>query len=107
MSEDETIRFTPNAAAWVTAGPAPPMPGAIRHSYGLKVRDHSLGTAISLLMQSMPYALARFGILLGYSIACIVWLVVAFGGAAWLGAHIASAFGLVWLVGCLVVVGWV
>jgi hypothetical protein len=52
-------------------------------------------------MQSLPYALARFGILLGCAIACIVWIVVAFGGAAWLGNHIASAFGLVWLLLCL------
>ncbi len=102
MSDDDTIRFVPNPGAWSS-----PPPAAVRHSYRLQVRDHGLGTAIGLLMQSMPYALARFGILLGYSIACIVWLVIAFGGAAWLGTHIASAFGVVWLVGCLVAVGWV
>ena len=50
---------------------------------------------------SLPYALARFGILLGCAIACIVWIVVAFGGAAFLGNHIASAFGFVWLLICL------
>lgn len=57
-------------------------------------------------MQSAPYALARFGIELGFAIGGIVWLVVTFGGSAWLGTHIASAFGWVWLVGCLVGVGW-
>src|SRR6185312_6549592 len=57
-------------------------------------------------LQSLPYALARFGILLGCSILGIIWLVVAFGGAAWLGAHIAGVFALVWLVGCLAAVGW-
>ena len=56
------------------------------------------GQAISLLMRSLPYALARFGILLGCAIACIIWIVIAFGGAAFLGNHIAGAFGFVWLL---------
>ena len=58
-------------------------------------------------MRSLPYALARFGILLGCAVVCIVWLVVAFGGAAWLGTHIAGAFGFVWLMLCLVGAGFV
>ena len=57
-------------------------------------------------MRSLPYALARFGILLAYTLASIVWLVVTFGGAAWLGTHIAGAFGVVWFVICIVGVGW-
>jgi hypothetical protein len=81
-------------------------PQPIRHSYGLVVRDHGLGTAFGLLMKSLPYAVARFGILLAWSIACIIWMVVAFGGAAFLGTHIAGAFGIVWLVACVVGVGW-
>lgn len=104
MSDDETMRFVPNAGVW--SSPAAAVPNPIRHSYGLRVRDHGLGAAVGLLLQSLPYALARFGILLGCSILGIIWLVVAFGGAAWLGAHIAGAFALVWLVGCLVAVGW-
>ena len=109
MSDDETIRFTPSAGAWgVPPAPTPaaPAPSAVRHGYQLAVHDHGLATAIGLLLQSLPYALARFGILLGYSVACIVWIVVAFGGAAWLGNHIAGAFGVVWLLLCLVGVGW-
>ena len=99
MSDDNTIRITPTApsSAWATA--AAPQP--VRHGYGLMVRDHGLGTAMSLLVQSLPYALARFGILLACAVVCIVWIVVAFGGAAWLGNHIASSFGIVWLVLCL------
>ena len=54
----------------------------------------------------MPYAFARFGILLAYSVACIIWIVVAFGGAAWLGTHIAGAFGILWFVLCVVGIGW-
>jgi hypothetical protein len=95
MSDDSTIRITPGSSAW-GAAPAP-----IRHTYPLAVRDHGLAQAISLLMQSLPYALARFGILLGCAIVCIVWIVVAFGGAAFLGTHIAGAFGFVWLLICL------
>ena len=100
MSDDNTIRIPPGSASWTTAA-AP-----VRHTYPLAVRDHGLATAISLLMQSLPYALARFGILLGYAVGCIVWIVVAFGGAAWLGNHIAGAFGFVWLLICLVGIGY-
>ena len=82
------------------------VPPPVRHSYGLTVRNHGLMTAFGLLIRTMPYAFARFGILLAYSVACIIWIVVAFGGAAWLGTHIAGAFGVVWFVLCVVGVGW-
>jgi hypothetical protein len=103
MSDDNTVRAVPGTSAW---GAAAPMPSLVRHAYPLAVRDHGLAEAISLLMQSLPYALARFGILLACAVACIVWIVVAFGGAAWLGSHIASAFGVVWLLICLVGAGF-
>lgn len=95
---DDTIRMTPGTSAW---GAAP-----VRHTYPLAVRDHGLVQSMSLLMGSLPYALARFGILLGCAVACIVWIVVAFGGAAFLGNHIASAFGFVWLLLCLGAAGF-
>ena len=80
---------------------------AIPHSYPLAVRGAGLGTAISLMLRSLPYALMRFGVLLIYSLATIVWLAAMAGGAAWLGAHVASAFSLVWVIGCLAVGGGV
>jgi hypothetical protein len=99
MSEDDnTIKVTPGAGAWTTPPSPPP---AVRHTYPLAVRDYGLASAVSLLVQSLPYALARFGILLGCAVACIVWIVIAIGGAVWLGSHIAGVFGLVWLVICL------
>ena len=104
MSDDHTIRIVPGASAWGTSVPGVTLrvpPPDVRHGYPLLVRDQGLATAISLLMQSLPYAIARFGILLGCTVACIVWIVVAFGGAAWLGTHIAGAFGLAWLLVCL------
>ena len=74
--------------------------------YPLAVRDHGLATAVGLLVQSMPYALARLGVELAFSVGGIVWLIVTFGGAAWLGTHVAQAFGWVWFIGCVVSVGW-
>jgi hypothetical protein len=88
----------PEPSAWA----APP----VHHSYGLAVRSHGLGTAFGLLMRTMPYAFARFGILLAYSAACIIWMIVAFGGAAWFATHVAGAFAILWFVLCVVGVGW-
>ena len=98
---DPIAGAVPEPSAWSSTPPPP-----IRHSYSLTVRDHGLGTAIGLLLKSMPYAFARFGILLGYSVACIIWMVVAFGGAAWFGTHVAGAFGVLWFVLCVVGIGW-
>jgi hypothetical protein len=97
---DERASFAPDPNVWTN------VPPPLRHSYGLSVRNHGLGTATGLLFKSLPYAFARFGILLAYAVACIIWIVVAFGGAAWLGAHVAKAFGLMWFVLCVVGVGW-
>jgi hypothetical protein len=48
----------------------------------------------------------RFGVLLTFSLACVVWLVVTIGGAVWTAAHVAGVFGLTWFVGCVAVAGW-
>ena len=96
----------PAGSPWL-AGVVPELPPrAARHSYPLAVRDAGLAAALRLLGQSLPYALARFAVLLGFAIGCILWLIVTFVGAAWLGTHVASAFGWVWLIACLVGVGW-
>jgi hypothetical protein len=107
MSSDDAMPNTPPPSVWTTpsAGP-PPVFAPVRHSYPLAVRDHGLGTAIGLLLQSLPYALAHCGILLAYALGCIIWLVITFGGAAWLSAHIAQAFGVVWFILCVVGIGW-
>jgi hypothetical protein len=89
-------------SAWSSAPTPSAVPSAaVRHSYPLAVRDYGVAAAFGLVLRSLPYAVARFGILLGCSVVAIIWLVVAFGGAAWLSNHIASAFGLVWLLICL------
>ena len=92
--DDNTIRINPDVSV-------PATPSAVRHSYPLAVRDYGLASAISLLIQSLPYALARFGILLAFAVACIIWIVVAFGGAALLGTHIGGPFGFVWFLICV------
>jgi hypothetical protein len=97
---DESAGFAPEPPVWTN------VPPPIRHSYHLSVRDHGLMTAIGLLARSLPYALARFAILLSWSVACLIWIVVAFGGAAWFGTHVAGAFGVVWFVLCVVGIGW-
>jgi hypothetical protein len=85
---------------------APAAAGSIRHSYPLQVRDHGLATAFRLVLQSLPYAAMRFAVQLAVTIAGILWLIIAFGGAAWLGTHVAQAFGWVWFLLWLVGVGW-
>jgi hypothetical protein len=77
------------------------------HSYPLLVRDHSLGAALKLLLETLPYALARWGVLLGFAVACVVWAIIAVGGAVWLGTHVASVFGYCWLLVALLVGGWI
>jgi hypothetical protein len=75
----------------------------------LKVRDAGLATALGLVMQTLPYALARFAVLMAASIVTIIWLGIAFGGAAFLGAHVAHVFGLAWIVitlGCFGFAWW-
>ena len=66
---------------------------SVPHSYPLAVRNSSLFSAIALLIRSLPYALARFAVLLTFSIACIVWLTITMGGAAAAGRSIAPVFG--------------
>lgn len=103
MSSEETTGSVPSNGAW--SAPPPPQ-AAVRHAYPLAVRDHGLATAIGLLLQSLPYALARCAILLAYSLGGIIWLVVTLGGAAWFSAHIANAFGIVWFIACVIGIGW-
>lgn len=76
------------------------------HSYPLAVRNSGFFSAIGLLMRSLPYALMRFAVLFGFSIACIVWLIVTLGGAAVAGRFIAPPFGVVWFITCVVAAGW-
>lgn len=83
-----------------------PRTGHIAHAYPLAARSSSLMTSIGLLVRSLPYALARFAMLLAFSVACVIWMVVTIGGAAWTGTHIAGVVGLTWFVFCVGAAGW-
>jgi hypothetical protein len=76
------------------------------HNYPLAVRNSGFIASCGLLVRSLPYALMRFAVLLTFSVACIVWMVITIGGSAWLGAHIAGAFGIAWFVSCAIAAGW-
>ncbi|NCC52581.1 MAG: hypothetical protein EOM20_15370 [Spartobacteria bacterium] len=84
-------------------------PSDVRHQYPLAVRSASFGVALGLFMKTLPYALARFGVLLVVSIITIIWGVITLGGAAWLGNRVHETFGLVWGVGGVAAYGgfWV
>jgi hypothetical protein len=78
----------------------------IPHRYPLACPNAGLAASIGLLLRSLPYALLRFAVLLAFSIAAIVWIVIAVGGAFWAGAHIAGAFGFIWFISCAAAAGW-
>jgi hypothetical protein len=92
----ETVRLPPSSA-WSF----PPELDPVCHAYTLRVLDPSLLTVTGLLLRSLPFAIAHLAVLLLISNLVIVWLAGGVGGAAWLGEHIASAFGWVWALGCL------
>jgi hypothetical protein len=79
----------------------------VRHSYPLAVQDAGLGTAISLFMRTLPYALVRFGILVAVSVITIIWYVLTFGGAALLGGKVHPFLGYGWLFTGLGVYGYI
>lgn len=78
---------------------------AVRHSYPLAIENASLGTAVGLLVKTLPYAIVRFGILLAVSIATIVWFAITFGGAALL-SRLHEILGGIWFIGGLGLYGW-
>jgi hypothetical protein len=76
------------------------------HSYPLAVRNSGVVAAAGLLVRTLPYALMRFAVLLAFSVACIVWIVITVGGSVWAAAHIAGVFGVAWFISCAIVGGW-
>lgn len=77
----------------------------VRHSYPLAITDAGIGTAVNLLVQTLPYALLRFGVLVAVSVATMFWYVVTLGGGAWIGARV-PLLGWIWVLGGLGVWGY-
>jgi hypothetical protein len=71
----------------------------VRHTYPLAIEEAGFGTAVSLVSRTLPYALVRFGILVGFTLATIVWFAATFGLAALLGSAVHPWMG----VGALIV----
>ena len=86
--------------------PVPAADGAVRHHYPLAIRQASFGTALGLFLKTLPYALARFGILLVVSLVTIVWGIATIGGAAWTGNKIHPIVGWGWFAVGAGVYGW-
>jgi hypothetical protein len=78
----------------------------VRHSYPLAIQDASISNAFSLLVETLPYAVVRFGILLAFSLVTIVWLVLTIGIGSWLGVRIHPFMGLIWMVAGLGIYGY-
>jgi len=79
----------------------------VRHSYPLAIERAGFVTAATLVGRTLPYAIVRFGILLGVSIATIVWLLATFGIGGWLAGIIHPWVGIGWMIAGLGVYGWV
>lgn len=74
----------------------PSMP--VRHSYPLAIEHAGVVTAASLVGRTLPYALVRFGILLGFSMVTIAWFIATVGVGGWLAAHIHPWVGVGWMI---------
>ena len=70
----------------------------VRHSYPLAVSQAGFGTAVSLVARTLPYALVRFGILVGFTLLTVAWFAITFGGMALLGAKVHPWVGMGWMI---------
>ena len=92
----------PNEAASPYSHPDQP----VRHSYPVAINEAGFGTALGLLMKTLPYVVVRFGILVAVSIITIIWMGATFGGTAYLAEKIHPWVGYGWLGTGLGVYGW-
>jgi hypothetical protein len=79
----------------------------VRHSYPLAINDAGLGTAVGLLLKTLPYIAVRLAILVGVSIATIIWFGGTFGGGAFLSEKVHPWLGWGWLVSGMGIYGWI
>ncbi len=94
----------------MTASPYSHPDAAVRHSYPLSVQQAGFSTASSLVIRTLPYAIVRFGILVGFTVVTVIWFGATFGLAALLGAAVhpwvgvgtfivgAGAYGYAWFI---------
>jgi len=78
----------------------------VRHSYPLAVSEAGFSSSLGLLLQTLPYALVRFGILFAFSVTSLLWYGITFGGGAFLGSRV-PLLGYAWTFSGLGVWGYV
>jgi hypothetical protein len=78
---------------------------AVRHSYPLAIRSAGIGEAVGLLLKTMPFLIVRLGILLGLSIAGLVWWAILVAGVVFFGAR-SALLGWIWFFVFAGVFGW-
>jgi hypothetical protein len=97
-----TARQSPPAASQA-AGPqsgtgATSHESKVRHSYPVAAADSSFMTALGLFMRTSPFVLARLAILIGFTLASIVWFIVVMYAGAILSRVLGGLGGLIALV---------
>lgn len=78
----------------------------IRHSYPVSIQSAGLGDAVSLLLKTAPFLIARLGILSALTVAAILYWVVLAGGFVLL-AKASPLLGWAWIFALAVVAGGV
>ncbi len=78
----------------------------VRHSYPLAIADAGLSTAFGLMMKTLPFLLARLGVLVAVTIAVLVWWGLALGGLVFFAGRESPILGYGWFVVLAVVAGW-
>lgn len=76
----------------------------VRHSYPVSVQSAGIGDAVSLLLKTAPFLLARLGILSALTVAAILYWVVLAGGFVLL-AKASPLLGWAWILALAVVAG--
>ncbi len=79
----------------------------VRHSYPLAIQDASISTALGLVVKTLPFALARLGVLVAMTVAGIIWWAITLGGAAFLAVRTSPIIGYAWMGANIVGMGFV
>jgi hypothetical protein len=92
-----------------TSGATGPSPHShpdrqVRHSYPVSVQAAGIGDAVSLLLKTAPFLLARLGILSALTVAAILYWIVLAGGFVLL-AKASPLLGWAWIIALGVVAG--
>ena len=80
---------------------------SVRHSYPLAIEKAGVGQSFQLLMRTLPYAMVRLGILVGISLATIIWIGSTVGISAFLTARVHEIIGGAWFIGGFGIYGYV